>query len=350
MLTKHILYNQDSSRMNIASDSIQLIITSPMYPMIAMWDNIFGIDIDFDPYGAFNNQHQILAQVWQECIRVLQPGGFICINVGDAVRTINKTFALYANHAKVIEFFVSHGFVQFPGIIWKKPTNAPNKFMGSGCLPPHAYVTLEHEHILILKKPGKRVIEPLRRRESAYFWEERNQWFSDLWEIKGEKQTEDGRRTAAFPFEIPYRLINMFSVQDDWVLDPFMGTGTTNIAALVSKRNSIGYDTDKEAVESAMRRIERPDLPAFVNNRTLKRIHDHEGFIRDREIMGKEIKGGTHQEYGFKCTSKQENQMKFWWFDGIKVPAMLDYMAGYNAHYYPLNYKAPPENPWCEGP
>jgi DNA modification methylase len=312
--------------------------------MIAMWDDILGATFHCNPVDMFNNQHQALNFVWEECARIVEPGGFVCINIGDAVRTINKCFALYANHAKIIEFFTTNGFIQLPGLIWRKPTNSPTKFMGSGMQPPGAYVTLEHEHILVFRKAGKRRIEPLRRRESAYFWEERNKWFSDLWEIRGEKQTEDGRRTAAFPLEIPYRLINMFSVQDDFVLDPFMGTGTTMLAALASKRNSIGYDSDDDAFLSATRKMGDIALHAFVNNITCDRIRNHEAFIRERELNGKEIKGGKHPEYGFKCTSKQESQMKFWWFDGIKVPAMLDHMAGYHALYHPLKYETPPDN------
>ena len=101
--------------------------------------------------------------------------------------------------------------------------------------PGGAYVTLEHEYILILRKNGKRKFttqpEKQNRRESAYFWEERNIWFSDIWDLKGIRQDiqqKDIRtRSAAFPFELAYRLINMYSVFGDTILDPFLGTGTT---------------------------------------------------------------------------------------------------------------------------
>lgn len=84
------------------------------------------------------------------------------------------------------------GFVGLPNIIWRKQTNAPNKFMGSGMLPCGAYVTLEHEWVLIFRKGGKReykkVDAKLGRMKGSFFWEERNIWFSDVWEIKGVKQ------------------------------------------------------------------------------------------------------------------------------------------------------------------
>jgi DNA modification methylase len=118
------------------------------------------------------------------------------------------------------------GFSALPAILWRKQTNAPNKFMGSGMMPPGAYVTLEHEYILILRKGNKReftsIKEKQNRRESAFFQEERNFWFSDVWmDLKGTTQNlfdnKATERSAAYPFELPYRLISMFSVKSDTV-------------------------------------------------------------------------------------------------------------------------------------
>ena len=118
--------------------------------------------------------------------------------------------------------------------------------MGSGMLPPNAYVTLEHEYVLLFRN-GKRSreFEPgsERRYESAYFCEERNEWFSDLWEgVRGELRAlagdESCDRSAAYPFEIPYRLTCMYSVYGDTVLDPFWRTGTGSLATMVAGRNS----------------------------------------------------------------------------------------------------------------
>ena len=140
-----------------------------------------------------------LTRVWREVHRVLADGGIACINIGDATRTLGDRFALYPNHARILVRLVELGFVPLPVILWRKQTNAPNKFMGSGMLPPGAYVTLEHEYILIVRKGGKRgfLSEEGKglRRESAFFWEERNRWFSDVWsDLKGTVQGLSDRK------------------------------------------------------------------------------------------------------------------------------------------------------------
>ena len=115
-----------------------------------------------------------------------------------------------------------------------------------------------------MRKGSKRAFESIAekklRRESAIFWEERNAWYSDVWlDLKGttqKLQSNNSRlRSAAFPFEIPYRLINMFSVKGDTILDPFLGTGTTMWAAMTAGRNSIGFemeDSFRETIFSAI--------------------------------------------------------------------------------------------------
>ena len=209
----------------LADESINIVVTSPPYPMVEMWDDIFAMqnkaiacNIADNPSVSFDLMHGILNNIWMECYRVLSEGGFLCINIGDATRTINGNFQLFNNHAKISQFCRSLGFTELPCVIWRKQTNAPNKFMGSGMLPCGAYVTLEHEWILIFRKGDKRIFksanEKLARMKSSFFWEERNVWFSDVWDIKGTKQnlqkSKTRERSAAFPFEIPYRLINMF--------------------------------------------------------------------------------------------------------------------------------------------
>jgi DNA modification methylase len=100
------------------------------------------------------------------------------------------------------------GFTNLPNILWRKQTNAPNKFMGSGMMPPGAYVTLEHEHILIFRNGGKRQFnsqkEKTNRRQSAFFWEERNQWFSDVWmDLKGARQKIADKQAAKTQRRLP---------------------------------------------------------------------------------------------------------------------------------------------------
>lgn len=235
-VTEHSIYIGASQHMTFTEDnSIDLVVTSPPYPMIEMWDDVMSSqnhrisdNLEEKPEEAFELMHQELDKVWKECFRVLKIGGFLCINIGDATRTIKGNFTLYNNHSRISKACVDLGFVGLPNIIWRKQTNAPNKFMGSGMLPCGAYVTLEHEWILIFRKGGKREFKKadakLSRMKSSFFWEERNVWFSDIWDVKGTKQKmrkdSSRERSAAYPFEVPYRLINMFSQKGDMVLDP----------------------------------------------------------------------------------------------------------------------------------
>jgi len=150
-------------------------VTSPPYPMIEMWDDMFSQQSSTvkkkleqsDGIGAYELMHQILDATWQEAYRVLKSGGFACINIGDATRTINGNFILYTNHARILKYTQELGFSSLPCILWRKQTNAPNKFMGSGMLPAGAYVTLEHEYILILRKGPKREFRKEKNKKKA---------------------------------------------------------------------------------------------------------------------------------------------------------------------------------------
>ena len=144
MFTQHTLVFEDSRTLEALDDgSIDLVVTSPPYPMIEMWDELF---IKTDPKieqclgkgdgrGAFERMHRALDPVWEEVFRVVKDGSFVCVNIGDAVRTLNGRFQLFANHARIQKKFYDLGFDFLPAILWRKQTNAPNKFMGSG-LPP----------------------------------------------------------------------------------------------------------------------------------------------------------------------------------------------------------------------
>ncbi|MFH0968364.1 MAG: site-specific DNA-methyltransferase, partial [Methanobacteriota archaeon] len=291
-----------------------------------MWDSVFSeLDPDIqtalcndEGNIAFQLMHTQLNKTWSEVIRVLRPGGIVCINIGDATRKIKTDFSLFPNHSNIIQFFINSGFFMLPTIIWRKQSNKPNKFMGSGMMPPNAYVTLEHEYILIFRKGSPRVFQPAEkegRYRSSYFWEERNLWFSDIWiDIKGTTQNqrentdeEDVRkRTAAFPFEIPSRLISMFSIQGDTILDPFLGTGTTSLAALASGRNSIGYECDPKFYPIIQRRI--LTSAHFCDEHREKRLVNHYNFMQHRRSEGKE---GNYisDAYGFEVITKQERHI-----------------------------------------
>lgn len=308
---------------SIPDASIDLIVTSPPYPMIEIWDDSFSSQNEeiktalnlCDGISAFNLMHSVLNGVWTECDRVLKENGFICINIGDATRTLRNDFQLYSNHTKVVTFFQDLGYSILPDIHWRKQSNAPNKFMGSGMYPAGAYVTYEHEYILVFRKGGKRVFTGTAkelRQKSAYFWEERNIWFSDLWDIKGVPQTivssnVSRKRNASFPFEIPYRLVNMYSVEGDTVLDPFTGLGTTNLACIASQRNSIGIELDPIIANLAINTISV--APHELNQIVDSRLANHISFINALPIE-KQEKCYDNIHHGFKVKTRQEVDIK----------------------------------------
>ena len=320
MKTTHKIIFSDSGRLeNIESNSIDLMITSPPYPMIEMWDEIFSKQDqriaqalkEENGKMAFELMHGILDRVWSEVYRVLKEGGIACINIGDATRKIGEDFQLYSNHSRIIKHCLEIGFITLPEILWRKQTNAPNKFMGSGMLPAGAYVTLEHEYILILRKGKKRAFktdeDKLSRMKSSFFWEERNVWFSDVWDFKGTRQIingENGRnRSGAYPFELAYRLINMFSLKGDTVLDPFLGTGTTIIAAMASGRNSVGFEIDENLKTMVFSRTK--DIVKLGNEYIDERIMKHLEFVKERKEKKGEMKY-KNEHHVFPVMTRQE--------------------------------------------
>ena len=194
---------------------------------------------------------------------MLVDGGMACINIGDATRTKDGIFHLYPNHSRTIENFEKLGFVTLPYVLWKKPTTKPHykgksAFLGSGFLPPNAYVTLDMEYILIFRKGRPRSFRPRdsQRYKSQFTKKERDAWFSQVWNVPGVRQTVDGleRRVAAFPDEIPRRLVRMFSIIGDTVLDPFLGSGTTLKVSMELGRKFVGYEKLPQMMEIIQRK------------------------------------------------------------------------------------------------
>ncbi len=294
--THQILFQPAQNMNKVDDESISLVVTSPPYPMIEMWDDVFSSQnqkiekelIDEKGLVAFELMNIELDKAWSECYRVLKPGGFACINIGDATRKLGNNFRLYTNHSRITQFCEKIGFQSLPLILWRKQTNAPNKFMGAGMLPSGAYVTLEHEYILIFRKGDKRIF-PIEQKEtrnnSAFFWEERNIWFSDLWDFKGTKQrignSNTRNRSAAYPFELAFRLINMYSMAGDFILDPFLGTGTTLLAAMSAGRNSIGVEIDEGFGSVIWESICGGSTAG--NDRQISRLIEHVRFVGEYE-------------------------------------------------------------------
>ena len=342
MKTKHHVVVGDSRELDeVEEDSVELVVTSPPYPMIEMWDGTFAelnpkVENEIDSgngRAAFESMQDELDKVWSEVQRVLVDGGIACINIGDATRKVDDSFRVYQNHSRIIDAFEERGFEPLPEVLWRKPVNSAAKFMGSGMLPPNAYVTLEHEYILIFRKgKSQRSFEAGadRRYNAAYFWEERNKWFSDVWmDIKGEfqslEQDELRDRSAAYPFEIPYRLINMYSVYGDTVLDPFWGTGTTSIAALMAARNSVGYEIEEEFTHVFDDRVsETSEMSRKVVS---QRLEKHRDFVDEKLESGDDFKYEA-DNYGFPVTTKQEKSIQFYTVDNVE-----EVSGGYRASY-----------------
>ncbi|MHA2274404.1 MAG: DNA-methyltransferase [Candidatus Kariarchaeaceae archaeon] len=341
--TTHKVYFKNSNDMNEIQDkSVQLVCTSPPYCMIEMWDKIFA---NMNPkigealerengYEAFELMHQELDKTWLEVDRVVTENGIVCINVGDATRKIGSEFQLFSNHTRISSFFMGLGYHVLPSIIWSKQTNKPTKFMGSGMYPGGAYVTLEHEYILIFRKGGKRKYskkEKQIRQESSYFWEERNKWFSDLWvDLKGTHQElmnlDTRLRSAAYPFELAYRIINMYSIREtDTVLDPFLGTGTTTIASLLLGRNSIGYEFDPKFKKLIKSKLNTAELKLLSESLISHRIKEHEKFQEQRENNNKLLKYDATY-YNFRTVSRQETNIKFPWLEIVSQRESSDHI------------------------
>ena len=356
LTTQHrLLFRSAADLDDLADETVDLIVTSPPYPMIEMWDETFAEQDDEaaaalaagDGPRAFSRMHELLLRAWRQCHRVLRPGGLACINVGDATRSDARGFRLYPNHSRIIEHCTEIGFETLPAILWRKQTNAPNKFMGSGMLPAGAYVTLEHEYILVFRKGGKRefgAAATARRRESAFFWEERNQWFSDLWDFKGVRQMRSGggrrpgegpgegrsklrERSGAFPFELAYRLILMYSLREDVVLDPFVGTGTTTAAAVAAARNSIGVELRPELESEIVETVRHAALE--TNGRVRDRIAAHLRFIAEREKEGKAPPKHRNARHGFPVMTGQETELRLSYLGELRFDGEGRFTATY---------------------
>ncbi|MBQ9312785.1 MAG: site-specific DNA-methyltransferase [Bacteroidales bacterium] len=222
--------------------SVHLIITSPPYWQLKDYDTQQQIGFN-DSYEDYINN---LNMVWSECNRILHDGCRLCINIGDqfARSVYYGRYKVIPIRTEIIRFCESIGLDYMGAIIWQKQTSMHTTggavVMGSYPYPRNGIVKIDYEFILIFKKQGKAPQPTKQQKElSAIDKQEWNNYFSSHWNFVGAKQ--DGH-IAVFPEELPHRLIKMFSFVGETVFDPFMGSGTTALAAKNLQRNSVGYE------------------------------------------------------------------------------------------------------------
>lgn len=245
-MTKHKIIFGDSRSLNEIEDkSVQLIITSPPYWQLKDYgsDNQIGFNDSYEEY--INN----LNLVWQECNRVLSDGCRLCINIGDqfARSVYYGRYKVIPIRTEIIRFCETLKMDYMGAIIWQKTTTmnttGGGAVMGSFPYPRNGILKMDYEFILIFKKLGNAPKPTKEQKEnSSMTKEEWSEYFSSHWHFNGVKQYE---HIAMFPEELPKRLIKMFSFVGETVFDPFVGSGTTSLAAKHLGRNSIGYEINK---------------------------------------------------------------------------------------------------------
>lgn len=248
-------------QVELEAPKIHLVVTSPPYH--TLFD--YGGDDGQIGFGQrYEDFLQSLNTIWDCCFSLLEPGCKICIVVGDVfVRGADgKPYFVRPLQADIVRQLDKLGFRTLGNIIWNKMTNTKTSgggvWMGSVYHPRNGMVTYEHEYIIIAQKPGKSPRpSPDAKEKSRMTKEQRSEWFRGLWRVSGRKQN-DGH-PAAYPPEIPSRLIRMFSFHGERVLDPFLGTGTTLEAAELHGRSCLGIELNEDflpLIQKAAGRVE----------------------------------------------------------------------------------------------
>ncbi len=247
MQTNHKIIIGDSRSMKeIENESIHLIITSPPYWQLKDYgsEKQIGFDNTYEEY--INN----LNLVWNECFRILNKGCRLCINIGDqfARSVYYGRYKVIPIRTEIIKFCETIGFDYMGAVIWQKITTTNTtggaSIMGSFPYPRNGILKIDYEFILIFKKIGEgpKVTKEIKE-QSKMTQKEWNEYFTGHWNFNGQKQTN---HIAMFPEELPKRLIKMFSFVGDTVFDPFLGSGTTTLAAKNLDRNSVGYEINSD--------------------------------------------------------------------------------------------------------
>jgi site-specific DNA-methyltransferase (adenine-specific) len=261
--TRHKLALGDARNLSrIADESVQLVVTSPPYWTLKEYEQNQAQLGAVKDYDSFLDE---LDKVWAECARVLVPGGRICCVVGDVCIPRKKIgrHLVMPLHADIMVRSRHLGLDSLTPILWFKIANGVTEAEGNGAgfygkpYQPGAIVKNDFEYILFLRKGGSyRSPSPMQKALSMLTKDEMQAWIRTAWtDVKGES-TRNGH-PAPYPVRLAERLIKLFSFAGDTVLDPFIGTGTTMLAAMNTGRNSIGLDIEKTYLRLAKDRLGR---------------------------------------------------------------------------------------------
>jgi site-specific DNA-methyltransferase (adenine-specific) len=251
----------------IPSESIHLVVTSPPYWTLKRYREN---ELQLGHVTDYEQFHDELDKVWTHCFRALVPGGRLVCVVGDVCLSRRKhgRHVVMPLHADIVVRARRIGFDNLTPIIWYKIANANyevengSSFLGKP-YEPNAIIKNDVEFILMLRKPGGYRQPTMEQRDSSRLSkEEYQEWFQQIWDVPGESTRE---HPAPFPEKVAYRLVRMFSFTGDTVLDPFMGTGTTLLAAARSDRNAIGVELEAEYIRIAQRKLDKQLLGLFRN-------------------------------------------------------------------------------------
>jgi DNA modification methylase len=263
----------------LEENSVQLVVTSPPYWTLKRYNDHaeqLGHVQDYDQFIA------ALDEVWANCYRALVPGGRLVINVGDVCLSRRKNggrHTVVPLHATIQERCKEIGFDNLATIIWHKIANANYEVSGGGGFlgkpyEPNAVIKNDIEFILMQRKPGGYRSPGKRERILSVVSEENYQrWFRQIWsDLRG---TSNPKHPAPYPVEFAERIVRMYSFVGDTVLDPFMGTGTTNLACARWGRNSIGIELDLDYFDSARKRLAAHGTDLYVSSTVTTQVHEH---------------------------------------------------------------------------
>ena len=276
--TRHDLYQADSRTIDfLPRESIQLVVTSPPYWTLKDYNSNEAQLGSISDYDRFLDE---LDKVWGACFDALVAGGRLICVVGDVCLSRRKNkgeHLVMPLHSSIQERCRSIGFNNLAPIIWQKIANAAYEATGNGGgflgkpYEPNAVVKNDIEFILMERKPGGYRSPSLATRILSVIPADQHKvWFQQIWSGVTGASTRD--HPAPYPLQLVERLIRMFSFVGDTVLDPFMGTGTTNVAAAKWGRNSIGVEVDHKYFEMAAKRIDRETPKLLVMDRIV-RLH-----------------------------------------------------------------------------